>query len=86
MLLKDISRAIERQYSRELLNARRIIAEIEHLGPRVVRCVVHLSAGDLEQLKHYAEQALQDPRDVMWWAEYDGDSNTQVRNFNDPLE
>ncbi|MDH3641703.1 MAG: hypothetical protein OES38_06385 [Gammaproteobacteria bacterium] len=85
MLLKDISRAIERQYSHELLNARRTIAEIQHLGPRVVRCVIFLANGDLQQLEYYTQQALQDPRDVMYWAEYDRDTDEQLRDFNEPF-
>jgi hypothetical protein len=86
MLLTDISRRVERHYSRELLSARRIIAEIEHLGPRVVRCVIYLANGDLQQLKHYVEQALIDPRDVMYSAEYDPGSDARLRDFNDAFE
>ena len=86
VLLTDISRAIERQHAQDLLAARRIIAEIQHLGPRVVRCVLYLADGDLQKLEHFTDQALQDPRDVMYWAEYDRDSNDQVRDFNEPFE
>jgi hypothetical protein len=86
MLLKDISRVIERQYSRDLLSARRIIANIEHLGPRVVRCVIHLADANLEQLEHYTQEAQADPRVVMYRAEYGPDSDEQLRDFNKEFE
>lgn len=86
MLLTDISRAVERQYSRELLSARRILAQIDYLGPRVVRCVIHLAEGDLHRLQHYADQAHLDPRDVMYWAEHDPHTGARLRDFNDEFE
>ena len=41
--------------------------------------------GDLQQLEYYTQQALQDPRDVMYWAEYDRDTDEQLRDFNEPF-
>ncbi len=86
MLLTDISRAIERQYAGEQLSARRIVAEIERLGPRVVRCVIYLARGDLQRLRYYTQQALLDPRDVMHWAEHDSGSDERRRDFSNVFE
>ncbi len=36
---------------------------------RVLRAVLTLSEGDLDRLRHYAEVADTDPRDVLYWAE-----------------
>ncbi len=52
--------------------------------PRVLRCVVFLSCGDLAMLVYYADRARSDWRDVIYWAEYD-EQNRHVRNFNRPF-
>lgn len=44
---------------------------IPQVTPRVARCVVHLANGDLDRLAHFAEAARLDPRDVIFWAEYE---------------
>lgn len=53
-------------------------------GPRVVRCVLHLGNGDVDRVAHYVAAALGDPRDVIWWAEYDG-GDVRRRDFSQPL-
>ena len=40
---------------------------------RVRRAILALAAGDLARLRHFAEQAHQDYRDVLYWAEYPRD-------------
>lgn len=58
-------------------------------SPRVIRCIVYLSVGDMEKLKHNTECALRDYRDVIYWAEYvDAEDNSKpvrVRDFNKPF-
>jgi uncharacterized protein YfaA (DUF2138 family) len=53
---------------------------------RIIRCIIYLSEGDLPKLSKYIETAINDPRDVMLWAEYDsfdfGTKAKRVRNFN----
>ncbi len=39
-------------------------------NPRILRCVISLAQGDLARLVHFADQARQDWRDVIYWAEY----------------
>lgn len=55
-----------------------------HPGDRVIRCIVHLAEGNREHITHYIRTALGDPRDVMFWAEYDKDEK-RVRDFNMPF-
>ena len=46
-------------------------AKTEYINhDRIVRCIIYLANKDLEKLKHYIDVAIQDPRDVMFWAEY----------------
>ena len=42
-------------------------------GIRIVRCVLHLASGSNEKLFHYIRAAKSDERDVIWWAEYEGE-------------
>jgi hypothetical protein len=52
---------------------------------RVLRCVVHLAAGDSKQLEAACRLALTDTRDVIYRAEYDK-SDRQIRDFTLPFE
>ncbi len=54
---------------------------------RVIRCIIFLSKGKLENLNKFIEAAKMDTRDVMLWAEYENldDENfkfKRVRDFN----
>ena len=60
-------------------------AELDREGPRILRCVVSLSCGELSLLAHNADQARSDYRDVIYWAEYD-EQDRQVRDFNQPFD
>ena len=51
---------------------------------RVIRCIIHLSAGDPQRVSYYLGIATQDYRDVIYWAEYDKDDR-RVRDFNRPF-
>lgn len=53
-------------------------------GDRVIRCVIYLARGNREHLTHYIKAALDDPRNVMLWAEYDQDDR-RINNFNMPF-
>ncbi|MBA6339287.1 hypothetical protein H4J57_19045 [Colwellia sp. BRX8-7] len=48
---------------------------------RIVRCTLFLSESDYDSLESYTNKALNDPRNVLWWAEYDN-RNVQKRDFN----
>ncbi len=57
---------------------------------RVIRCIIFLSKGNIEDLKKYIDAATFDTRDVMLWAEYEklnGDLNyKRRRDFNKTFE
>ena len=53
---------------------------------RIIRCVIFLANNGIESFKSSLDSAKGDPRDVMYWAEYEGDFKNhkvkQIRNFN----
>lgn len=57
---------------------------------RIIRCIIYLSKGNIETLKHSIKQAVSDPRDVMLWAEYinlgAGQNPKRIRDFNKTFE
>jgi hypothetical protein len=58
---------------------------------RIIRCIIYLSKGDLDKLKHNIEIAISDPRDVMLYAEYENLDDKdfkykRVRDFNKTFE
>lgn len=52
-------------------------------GERIARCVLILAAGDIAKLRHFATQARQDFRDVIYWAEYDAQG--RIRDCGKPF-
>ena len=64
---------------------RKLVAELDREGPRVLRCVLFLAHGELPRLIHNAEQARLDYRDVIYWAEYD-EQDRQLWDFNQPFD
>jgi hypothetical protein len=54
--------------------------------PRIIRCIIFLADKNIENLKLHIQTAINDPRDVMFWAEYarcDIEQNPKrVRDFN----
>jgi hypothetical protein len=48
---------------------------------RIIRCALYLSDNDYDSLVNYTNKALDDPRNVLWWAENDN-RNVQKRDFN----
>lgn len=59
-------------------------------GARIPRCVLFLSKGELDSFKRYLKSAETDWRDIIYWAEYEGDFENhnvkQVRDFNKTFE
>ncbi len=52
--------------------------------PRVLRSILYLSERDYDSLAVYAQKAVDDPRNVLWWAEYDN-RNIKKRDFSQSL-
>ena len=83
----DIADRIEQDFGRGAIDGIRDILQpvVEAgLGDRIVRCILWLAEGDPGKLRHYAEQAVKDYRDVISWAEYD--STRRTHEFNEPFE
>ncbi len=55
---------------------------------RILRCIIYLADKNLEALTKYIDNAIWDPRDVMYWAEYINNEQgfegnpKRVRDFN----
>ncbi|MCZ2084503.1 MAG: hypothetical protein LC112_09530 [Flavobacteriales bacterium] len=63
------------------------ITKVDYLKTdRVIRCIIFLAKGNLNELNKYIETATYDTRDVMLWAEYDrlkeNENPRRVRDFN----
>ena len=73
-LPEDVEQEIVRRFPVEARSAARelLLGLGNSPGPRVCRCVLWLAGGDLQKLADAVTAALVDPRDVIWWAEYDG--------------
>ena len=79
----DIKTRIEKDFGDIADKAITMIQQFEEnqgLSPRVTRCIIHLSGGDLTKLKSNIDVANQDWRDIIYWAEGD---NAFV--FNEPF-
>ena len=96
MIFKDdIDKRIEIDFGVESNKAIEIlktaIEKTEYLKTdRVIRCIIFLSKGDLNELKKNIEVAIHDTRDIMLWAEYEKLSEDfnykRKRDFNNTFE
>lgn len=92
---KDILRKIEHDFDVDKYQAieiiNRALSATEYLrNDRIIRCILFLADKDIQKLKKYIEDAITDPRDVMYWAEYVNRNSSskikRVRNFNKRLD
>jgi hypothetical protein len=88
----DIAARIQRDFSSSAARreAHFAVASLEGAVKqldRITRCVLYLADGNLESLASYIKAAMQDYRDVIWWAEYDReDREKRIRDFNLPFD
>jgi len=92
----DIINKIETDFGQDSNKAKEIITNrigyFEHLlkNDRIIRCIIYLSKGSIKELNHFVDIALQDPRDVMMYAEYKEGSTFEnfkrLRDFNKTFE
>lgn len=73
----DIVDRINTDFGETTTEAKKIIVDAiskdDNLkSDRVIRCIIYLAKGDLEDLNNYIMSAIVDTRDVMFWAEYSG--------------
>lgn len=56
---------------------------------RIIRCIIYLADKNIDDLNKYIKAAKEDPRDVMFWAEYVNHNEkhpVHVRDFNKPFD
>jgi len=94
-LKEDIERKIETDFGKNSVQAINIIInaidKTDYIKTdRVLRCIIYLAKGSIDELHKYIEVATFDTRDVMLWAEYEKlneDFNyKRVRDFNKTFE
>jgi hypothetical protein len=71
----DLAAAVDAEFGEEGETALRVLITYGHEAherepDRVRRAILTLSQGDLGRLRHFAERASSDYRDVLMWAEY----------------
>ncbi len=85
---EDVRDRLASEYPGETYFEARRLIECLDLGPRVLRSIVLLAAGNFDQLQRYARCAEADWRDVIFWAEYenhDSQNPRQVRSMTEPF-
>jgi hypothetical protein len=64
------------------------LIEALRFDARVLRAIIHLAAGDFEQLQRFARASEIDWREVVFWAEYEdhaAEHPRRVRSMDDPF-
>ena len=89
-ILGQIELDFEQEKGRAVAALNAALKENDYLrDERIVRCIIFLAKGDLQQLTQRIVDAKNDPRDVMYWAEYMNRNSleeaTRVRDFNKPF-
>ncbi|MFD2567339.1 hypothetical protein [Pseudotenacibaculum haliotis] len=94
-LPKDIVEEMRIRFDSDFNNANKILTEYlnkyDYLNSdRIIRCVIFLANDEIQSFKSFLESAKGDPRDVIWWAEYDNrdslNNNKRVRDFSKPFK
>ena len=84
----DVRARLAREYPGEThFEAIRLVESLQ-CSARVLRSIVHLAAGDFEQLERFARASEIDWRDVVFWAEYEdhqAERPRRVRSMEEPL-
>ena len=53
---------------------------------RVIRCIIFLAEGNMDDLNKYIKAATTDTRDIMLWAEYETSTEKRLRDFDNTFE
>ncbi len=87
---EDITDRIHEDFGERATEVTQILNDVTtenaHLkSDRIIRCLIFLAKGDIEDLANYIESATIDTRDIIFWAEYSGITEsktpTQIRDF-----
>jgi len=92
---QDIANRIHSDFGEVACNAFEIlenaIEKTDSLNSdRVIRCIIFLAKGNIDELKKYVNAAATDPRDIMLWAEYEKSEDdinyNRLRDFSNTFE
>ena len=86
MVAADITPKLKQDFGPNLSRARELLADFYaeskgNVSDRLVRAIIYLAHGDLEELSRVIGVARIDYRDVLWQAEYEG-GEVRLRDFN----
>ena len=56
------------------------------ISERIVRCIIYLSKGSMDQLDYFISRTMIDWRDIIMMAEYDSKTDVQLRDFHKSFE
>lgn len=87
MLAEDIQKKLNSAFGGDTPKAQKILEDTlatEKLSARIYRCVIVLAGNSLEKLQEMANEAKEDYRDVISWAEYDK-SGERIADYNKPF-
>lgn len=94
LLPSDIGAKIRMDYPHDheevIRTMESFIREHDYLSDeRIVRCIIHLTKQENMSIPDVLEAVSGDPRDAMFWAEYEGrqsgETPRHVRDFNKPF-
>ena len=93
-LPKDIIEEMKSRFKGDFDAALNLLDEsltaVEELNTdQIIRCIIYLSKNGITDLKKNLAAAKNDPRDVMYWAEYEDIHTTmpnRVRDFNNTFK
>ena len=93
MFANDINHKIEIEFASDAFSIKEELVQFIdsirkfntlHNESRMLRCIIHLAEGKRDLISHYINAALVDPRDIIFWAEYDKNGR-RVHDFNLPF-
>ena len=91
-IIQEMQIRFESKYSTAQKMLIKYIRENEYLdSDRIIRCIIFLSGNGIESFESYLESVKGDPRDVIWWAEYERpknatDNTRRIWDFNKPFK
>lgn len=84
---KDVFNELERLYSSDdaiISLLKSYLDKFDQLhSDRVIRSIIYLSQANSTDFKRYTDAAVKDPRDVIFWAEYEDHNSRSPKRVRD---
>ena len=86
-MLTDIYQKIAADFGSQAALAHQALDELDVktkglISPRLVRAIIYLSKGNIEELKKKIELARHNSQDIFMQSEFSYPENTRIRDFN----